>query len=484
MSWIRACLQPLLIGLERGRRDSLLRNSFFIMATTLLTSALGFAFWTTVAHLYHARVVGLAAALLSAMMLTAICSTFGIQATLVHRLPQRRSEAEWSATVIASLTVAGVTSIVGAFLVIVCLPLVSERFEDIRAEPVLAALFAVGVVFTTLSIVLDYVFIAERASGAMLVRNGIFSLAKIPLAAVPPLFFSAGVVGILGSWVIALTIGIAVSFALLLRFRRVIRVASKGILGEIRALVPALPAQHAINIAASLPMFALPLLVAARLSVTETAHFYTTWMVGSFFFVISPAVSWALFAEGRTGGTDLGAAARRSALFTGGLLVPLMLAFMLGAHPILSLFGPGYAAHGVLLLRILILSAIPDAVTNLFVSVMRVRGRLLPAALLNSGMAVETLVLAWVLLPGLGLAGAGWAWLIAQLTGSLFVAAYVVRWRASENAVLRSLVTSNSDGIAALTEEPGSLPKLAGVGAWARLIAPARSRRGAKRGEW
>jgi hypothetical protein len=85
------------------------------------------------------------------------------------------------------------------------------------------------------------------------------------------------------------------------------------------------------------------------------------------------------------------------------------------------LFGPSYPEHGFTLLMILAISAVPDAITNIYVSVLRVRGRLRFAAVINLTMAVITLGLGWILLPILGIAGGGWAWLIAQSTGSLMV---------------------------------------------------------------
>ena len=42
----------------------------------------------------------------------------------------------------------------------------------------------------------------------------------------------------------------------------------------------------------------LPVLVVLRLGVTLNAYFYITWMVGGVFFMVSPSVAAALFAEG------------------------------------------------------------------------------------------------------------------------------------------------------------------------------------------
>jgi O-antigen/teichoic acid export membrane protein len=53
--------------------------------------------------------------------------------------------------------------------------------------------------------------------------------------------------------------------------------------------------------------------------------------------------------------------------------------------------------------------------------VLRIQGRLRRAAVLNVGMALSCLALAGVLLPRLGIAGAGWSWLSAQVLGSVVV---------------------------------------------------------------
>jgi len=72
---------------------------------------------------------------------------------------------------------------------------------------------------------------------------------------------------------------------------------------------------------------------------------------------------------------------------------------------------------------------VPDAITNIYVSVLRVQRRLRFAALLQLSMAALTWVLAWIWLPVLGIAGVGWAWLIAQVAGSLVAGVDVIRIR-------------------------------------------------------
>jgi len=175
------------------------------------------------------------------------------------------------------------------------------------------------------------------------------------------------------------------------------------------------------------PMYLLPIFVIARLSPTENAYYYTTSMISAAFFMISSAVAVALFAEGSHDRDSILHKTRFSAIVIGILLCPVVIATLLGGRYILLLFGPVYAEHGLLLLTILTIAAVPDAVTNIYVSVLRVQRRLRYAALFNLGMAIFTLTLAWVLLPALNIAGVGWAFLIAQGTGSLVAGADMIR---------------------------------------------------------
>jgi O-antigen/teichoic acid export membrane protein len=416
--------------LRRLVSDDLVRNSSYMMASTVITSGLGAVFWIAVARTYRPATVGLAAALISAMMLTSTFCMFGMQASLVDRLPRRGGGAETSATLMAGLAGAGAFAAVGAAVVVYVLPRASARFDVLARRPVYAVAFLAGTILMSLSTVFDYTFVAERCAGKMTLRNTVFAAAKLPLVVVPPLLgLAGGVAAILGSWVAAAALGVATAVVLLRRLHRGYRPVLSGLAGELRAMAPSLPLQHTITIAAGVSPMVLPLFVSTELSPRANAYFYVSWMVGGLFFIISPAVSWSLFAEARRRDADYVALVKRAALVTTSLLAPLMVGVLLFGERVLALFGGKYAANGGGLLTILVVSAIPDAVTNLYVTAMRVRGTLVPAVILNVGMAAATLGLAWVLLRPLGIAGAGWAWLAAQSAGSVVVAVHVIAMR-------------------------------------------------------
>jgi O-antigen/teichoic acid export membrane protein len=224
-------------------------------------------------------------------------------------------------------------------------------------------------------------------------------------------------------------VALGYGFVLATRLSRGFRPTLRGIVPELRILAPSLVGQHGTILGAALPAYILPLVVTARLSPDQTAYFYTTWMLGSIFFIVSPAMAWGLFAEGSHRHDELGRIVRHAAALIGVLLAPLMVAFLVGGKLILSVFGPAYARSGHVLLLALVFSAIPDAITNLFVAVRRVTGRLGQAVALNCSMAATTIALAWVLLPRVGIAGGGWALLGAQTLGALYVCGRLVKDR-------------------------------------------------------
>jgi hypothetical protein len=71
---------------------------------------------------------------------------------------------------------------------------------------------------------------------------------------------------------------------------------------------------------------------------------------------------------------------------------------------------------------VLAVAAIPDAITNIYVAVLRVRHRLRAAGSLTMGIALITIAGAWIVAPSLKLVGIGIVWLISQTLGSLWVA--------------------------------------------------------------
>jgi O-antigen/teichoic acid export membrane protein len=402
--------------------DAMLRNSLSIMATSAVTSLFGYGFWLIVAHTTSAAVTGAGAGATSALQIAAIFASVGAAAAMIEWLPRCTSEAEWRSRVTVGLGVAAVAATVGGVVMVVLLGHIAGTLPAL-STPTGGVLFVAGTVFFAVGTTLDYIAVAERRGALMLARNTLFVVARLPLLFLPWLLPGTGD-QILTSWAVAGAVSLLVGFV---GFNgRPLRLSLRGLSPYLREMRSSLLGQHLITIAAMLGGYVLPILVVARVSPEANAYFYATWMLGSVFFMISPAVSTSLFAEVASDPGAVTAAARRSAKIIGALLVVPMAIYLVAGGLLLRLFGPDYPAEGRLLLIVLTLSALPDAVTNLAVAVLRATGRMRTALWLNVAMLVGALTLAWALLPVIGIVAAGVGWIVAQLAGASWVLA---SWR-------------------------------------------------------
>lgn len=174
----RRLLQRPLVLVDRVRRDSLLRNSVFIMVTMLVNSALGFVFWLLAARLFPVPVVGLTAAIVASGTIILLLSSLGAGGMLIQSLPEHRERSSWSLTFWAGMATAVAASIVLACLALGVLPFLSDNVAVLHS-PDYATIFAIGTVVSTAGAIIDYAFVAERVTGKMLGRNTVVAVAKV-----------------------------------------------------------------------------------------------------------------------------------------------------------------------------------------------------------------------------------------------------------------------------------------------------------------
>src|SRR6202035_5319323 len=82
--------------LRTVRSDSLVRNSIYLMASTVVTGGLGYVFWAVAAHLFTSAQVGGASAVISFSTTVALFTYLGAQAMLIERLPSYEGSRKWT----------------------------------------------------------------------------------------------------------------------------------------------------------------------------------------------------------------------------------------------------------------------------------------------------------------------------------------------------------------------------------------------------
>jgi O-antigen/teichoic acid export membrane protein len=412
------------------KRRDLLSNSLGIIAATVASSTLGYVFWLLVARSCSETTVGVATAVVGAMMLTSVVASFGSGPSLIQRLPSITQTSRWSATLNSALLLGATGSFVGGAITALVVPAFVGGLGVLSDTPGHVLLFALGTSVWTVVSNLDSAFIAERAGGAMLTRTLSFGLLRLPLVPLVTTTAGASALAVYGIWAASALMSAALAVLVLRpRVRTGYDVRRFGPMSELARASRIFLGNHLITLGNVLPFSLLPMLVVAQVSAKASAHFYITWMLGGGFFMISSAVGSALFAEGGHRPHELREASVRAAQIVLVLLVPVMVVFLVGGRWILGLFGASYAEHGHGLLVLLTLSAIPDAITNIYIAMIRAQRRLRSAAAVNLTMALMTLGGSWYALPHLGITGVGWAWIGAQTAGSAFVLFDILRHR-------------------------------------------------------
>ncbi len=395
----------------------MLVNAGSLIGTTLVTGAMGFAYWWIADRQFRPADVGLASASISAMMLLGALSVLGQGTLLIGELPRHPGK-EASLISAALLLVGTVGGIIGILFALVA-PFTSADFQPLRANIGNVLIFASGVSLTSITIVLDQ----------SLVGHTLFAAAKLAVlfAIATSLRFYGGGVSIYATWAIGSVISLLpLVVFFVIKQRSALRRALPD-WGLLRRLGSSALQHHMLNLILQVPMTTLPVLVTILLSATENAWFYTTWMLTGFVSVASYSLSTVLYAINSGQNEEL---ARKLRMTLGLALITCIAAavvLQIGASQVLGLFGQLYAEKATLILRILIFAEIPMIIKHHYIAVRRIGKRLtsamLPVAfgsLLELGAA--TLGAHLGALPGFSI-----GWVIAVYIEGIFMAPTVYK---------------------------------------------------------
>lgn len=398
--------------LEQLRTDHLVRNSFFIMASTAAMGGFGFLFWLVVARLYTSSQIGVATTLISATILISYLGQFGFDATFVRFLPTSRDR---NAEVNTGLTLVASGAVVLALGYILVAPSFVPALRFVRDSPVYAGGFVLFTALASLNLVTDAVFIAYRAAKYNFIVDGLIQgLTKLAL---PALVVAMGSYGIFTASTGAAAAAVAFSIFFMMRrfdYRPELRV-SREVIRQVYTF-------SGLNYVASLlnvvPVLVLPAIVINGLGASAAGYYYVAFQMANLLYAVSFAISASLFSEGSYEDDNLDALARRSAKYLALLAIPTVALLSLGGHWLLAIFGREYSLHAGPPLAVFGL-AVPAVSLNMWSHVMLRLTRHL-AGLVWSNVALVVVVcglaLLWV---HRGLTWVALAWLLGNLAAGV-----------------------------------------------------------------
>ncbi len=396
-------------------------NALYLMLANIANALFGFVFWIVAARFYSSEDVGFASAAISAASLLAMLSSLGLGYGLIGFL---RSSRNPDSLINSSLTIVGLVSTAAALIFILGLDAWSPALIFIRDIPIYLVVFVLFIPVSAVSGLVDHTFVAGCQAGFVVARNLIFNILRLALSVLLAVFFHS--FGIFGSWSGSLAVSLLVGiFWFLPRaqsgYHPRLTINRKAASDVLRFSF----ANHIGDIFWTAPALILPIMVVNLVGAGNNAFFYIAWAISGILTMIPGNVSISLFAEGSHGKARLEQNVLRSLKMVFLLLVPAVILVLALADKILLLFGGPYSQGATTLLRLLAVSALPVAINAVYFGMIRTEKKIKTIIGLSAFIGVVTIGLSFLLLPRIGITGAGIAWLVSH-TGA--ASAIVIRW--------------------------------------------------------
>jgi O-antigen/teichoic acid export membrane protein len=390
-------------------------NGYALIASNLLSSALGVVYWALAARLYAVDVVGVSAAVTSLVLFLAGVSQLNLRVALLRLVPEAGRGT--GRLVVRAYLVAGLVTALVALVVCAGAVLLGSPWGVLPGllTPAGIVLLVAGAAGMALFNLQDGVLTGLRRAVWVPLENGAYSAAKIVLLV--GLVAVAPALGIVASYLVPAVVAVAVVSWVL--FRRWIPAharasEARGISVERTRLLGFIAADTFGAWFALASTTLVPVLVVAAVGPEQGAYFAMAWAVVVALNLVPMNLAASLTVETVHAGAHPARELRRVAAHMARLLVPTVLAVLLLAPIILRVFGPDYAQAGTDLLRVASLGLAPFAVNALALATARVMARGRTILAIQASTALLTLFVSVVALPLLGLTGVGVAWLVAQ----------------------------------------------------------------------
>jgi len=402
--------------------DSLYRNSIFLMISTAMLAAFGFAFWTIAAHLYTTSQVGIATTLISATGLLSNLSLFGFNHSFVRFLP---SEKDKKVLIDSGLTIVTVVAALLAVGFVSLIPRIAPDLDFIRRTPSLILALILYIVLAGQNNITDSIFLSYKATIYTFLADVAQCLVKISL---PFLLVGYTDGGLFLAYATGTLADMVFSFSFLAtKFNYTPRPTLNT--EKIKKVLSFSVGNYFGDFLQSSPALIAPVIITAEVNPSTSAYYYLAMTIASLVFVIPRAITQSLFAEGSHTRHIVRRHIIRSIKLMGGLLIPLCTLLCLFGGIVLKIFGHQYSENGLVLLRLFTVSALFIAINYLGMTVLKIYLHTKAIVIINL-LGALFIVFTTVLYASHSLRDTAYTWLIGQaLMSIMFITYSAVRLR-------------------------------------------------------
>ncbi|MFD5793456.1 lipopolysaccharide biosynthesis protein [Streptomyces diastatochromogenes] len=385
--------------------NQLFRNAYALMLNTGISAVLGLGFWLAAARYYSESAVGQGSAAIAAMKLLAGLTAVTLTGALARFIPvagQRTGRLIFRTYAGSSLIVA-----LAAGVFLMTLDTWGPSYHFLHGS-VKGLGFIAAVVAWNLLTLQDGVLTGLRSAPWVPVGNTVFSAVKLGLLVA----FAVAIptTGVFVSWVAAIATSVVPLGWLV--FRRLVPRHVKAT--EDHAKPPTLKeigrflaGDYTGSLFSLAVVYLVPVIIASQVSSEDNAYFYITTTIGGTTNLLAINMGASLTVEGSHDPGRLAANTRAALRRMAKIMLPIAGVLFVGAPWILGVFGEGYADAATPLLRWFAVGAVLRVVMETYFAVLRAQSRTAGLAWLQGLLCVLVLGLTLLLLPRMGLTGAG-----------------------------------------------------------------------------
>lgn len=396
-------------------RGYLLRGSFFMILSSIVSSALGFFFWMAIAKLYIPKEVGVASTLISSISLFLYISRFGLDSSLIRFFPENNNNKDKIFS--TCLIITTLIGIVLGFVLIFILQLTSNEFNFLKS-PLNVFIFIIVLLACSISSIISISFIALRKSSYYFIQTSITGSKILFAFLTQPL----GILGIFGAVGLSFILSILISLNLIKKCN--LKFCPSIDYTFIKESFNFSITNYISDLFIFVPSQILPIMVLNLLGAEICARYYIAFAIASVLFIIPSSVSTSLFVEG-SNGEELHRTTLKSIFISIFLLIiPILILFIFGIS-ILEFIGATYA-EGYDLIKYLAISSLFYSLFQNYLAIKKVKKDTKDLVYLGILFSLLMLSLNYVFMEKFNLIGIGYAWLITCAACSIIVLCFSV----------------------------------------------------------
>lgn len=395
--------------------DPLLKNSLYLMLTSISNAGFGFIFWVLAAKFYSQEEVGIATALFSSLSLLVLLSRFGLDYSIISFFPKNEKNPIFS----TSSLITTLFSIFFGIIYIAGIDLFSPKLNLLKSF-LNSSVFLTTLAASSLISITGISFVALRKSEYYFFQSILVGSRVVFL--VPLIAF--GSIGIMSSIDFSLILALFISLIYLkkLNIKLTFGIDKHFLSNSFNFSV----GNYISGLSTAAPSFILPIMVLNTLGPEQAANYYIVYSIAAFLFMIPNTISVSLFVEG-SNGEDLKKAVYKSMSTILSLLIPCAIILFFCGSWILRFMDKDYSSNGLELLRTMIFSSLFVVFNFVYFSIQRIQKDTRGLVIISGMNLILLIVSGYFLMLWFGLIGIGYAWLISYGISSLVIIGVIFR---------------------------------------------------------